>query len=131
MEEVEKFKEEAERLFKNYIEHRHRGELWKAGEYLWATLQALLLGLARAMGKEIAAKHGALRRFTIELADVVGDTGILDAFKDGERLHANFYHPGLLDDEEVIEAIVKLESYVEKLSELLERELKRLSCHGT
>ena len=118
-----RLKAEAEALFANYIEHRWRGELWKAGEYLWAALQALLMAIALAKGRELAAKHGAIRRFVDELADIMEDPGIRDAFRDGERLHANFYHPGLLDDEEVREAILRVEGCIDKLAHLLEREL--------
>ncbi len=111
---------EAEVLFANYVAQRRKGELWKAGEYLWATFHALLLALARSLGEEVPARHGAVRRFVLRLADIRGDEGLVRAFKDGERLHANFYHPGLLDDEEVLEAILELEEYVDKLVAWLE-----------
>jgi len=117
---VARLVEEAEELFANYIAHRRRDELWKAGEYLWATFHALLLALARSLGEEVPAKHGAIRRFVLKLADIKGDEGLVRAFKDGERLHANFYHPGLLDDEEVLEAILELEGYVDRLVAWLE-----------
>ena len=128
VEKALRFKREAEEHFSNYLKHMRAGELWKAGEYLWGVYLALLLALANAMGKKVPARHAALRRFVLELADIMGDEDIYEAFKDGERLHANFYHPGLLDEEEAEEAILHLESCISKLADVLEQRLRELSA---
>ena len=128
VEKVLRLKREAEEHFSNYLRHMRAGELWKAGEYLWGAYHALLLALASVMGKKVPARHAALRRFVLELADIMGDEGIYEAFKDGERLHANFYHPGLLDEEEAEEAILHLESCISKLAGVLEQRLRELSA---
>jgi len=57
--------------------------------------------LALARGERLPAKHGPVRDFVRKLAGELEDKALWDAFRDAEKLHANFYSPGIFEEEEL------------------------------
>ena len=114
----------AEEHMDNFHRALARGELDKAGEFLWATVNAIVHALALARGERLPAKHGAIRNFVKKLAGELEDKALWDAFRDTEKLHANFFSPGIFEEEE-LRAMVDnvLNRLIKPLYELAEREL--------
>jgi len=110
----------------NFYKALAEGELDKAGEFLWAAVNALIHALALARGERLPAKHGPVRDFVRRLAGELEDKALWDAFRDAERLHANFYSPGIFEEEE-LRAMIDNVVYglIEPLYELAESELRK------
>jgi len=115
----------AEEHMDNFYRTPAGGELDKAGEFLWATVNAIVHALALARGERLPAKHGSVRDFVRKLAGELEDEALWDAFRDAEKLHANFYSPGIFEEEE-LRAMVDnvLNRLIKPLYELAERELE-------
>jgi len=116
----------AEEHMDNFYRALARGELDKAGEFLWATVNALAQALALARGERLPAKHGPVRDFIRKLAGELEDEALWDAFRDAEKLHANFYSPGIFEEEELramIDNVVN--GLVRGLYRLAESELEK------
>ena len=115
----------AEEHMDNFYRALARGELDKAGEFLWATANALIHALALTRGERLPAKHGPVRDFIRKLAGELEDKALWDAFRDAEKLHANFYSPGIFEEEELRAMIDNVVNrLVRGLYELAESELR-------
>jgi len=115
----------AEEHMDNFYRALAREELDKAGEFLRAAVNALVHAVASARGERLPAKHGPVRDFIRKLAGELGDKTLWDAFRDAEKLHANFYSSGIFENEELrtmIDGVVH--KLVRPLYELAERELR-------
>ena len=116
----------AEEHMDNFYRALARGELDKAGEFLWATVNALVHALALARGERLPAKHGPVRDFIRKLIGELGDEALWDAFRDAEKLHVNFYSPGIFEEEELRAMLDNVVNrLVRGLYELAESELRK------
>jgi len=111
-------------LHEKYLEEARtladRGELAQAGEKLWGAVTALL----NAIGELRRLPHYSHRDYSelVErLASELKRPELGKLFAVAERLHANFYHD-FIEDQEVFKAY---EADVLKLVEVLENEVSR------
>ncbi len=124
-EEVEGKLRTADGYIDNFFRALAKGEIDKAGEFLWAALNALVLALALIEGRRLPAKHGPIRDFIRGLSLRLRDDGIWTAFRSAEKLHANFYTPGIFEEEELRQMCDDVLLLVKKLYDMVERELGR------
>lgn len=117
--EIATCRNESVEYFKNFRKSLKAGEQAKAGEFLWGALVKLLKANALLTG-HILNTHGKMKEFVKHLAQEFQDRGVLDGFKKGEALHANYYH-NWVDKEtfaeysdRVILLLHKLESFLLK-----------------
>ncbi len=110
--------ERAAAYFSNFDLERTRDK-GKASEALWGTVSCLLNCYHLLLQGKPLSDHSTLRRFAKEiLLSQPGGEELFEAFRSAEKLHANFYHMFLEDDEinkiwnNVQELAVKLESLV-------------------
>jgi len=117
-EEAEKYANLALKYLENAAEELSRGELEKAGEYMWgAVVEAIKCVLVAKKGIKVA-KHSELRRYARELSREVGDPEIFRAFREAESLHSNFYE-AMLEEEDLLAHFDSVRLLVSKLLELI------------
>ena len=124
-EEVERKLRTVDGYIDNFFRALARGEINKAGEFLWAALNALVLALALIEGRRLPAKHGPIREFIRGLSLRLRDDAMWTAFRNAEKLHANFYTPGIFEEEELREMCDDVLLLVKKLYSMVEQELER------
>ncbi|RZN33706.1 MAG: hypothetical protein EFT35_10245 [Methanophagales archaeon ANME-1-THS] len=91
------------------------GEIWFVTvETLWGALTAAINAFALKCKGIIVREHKELKTFMRELSLERRDSQLSTAFKDAERLHANFYHKFLAMGDVVAEA-PKVEAIIRKL----------------
>jgi len=116
----------AEEHMDNFYRALARGELDKAGEFPWTTVNALAHALALARGERLPAKQGPVRDFIRKLVGELEDEALWDAFRDAEKLHVNFYSPGIFEEEELRAMLDNVVNrLVRGLYELAESELRK------
>lgn len=98
-----------------------KGDSRKASEALWGSIAEALLSLAVAKGLKPPTDHRSLKA----LARDIGIEAVKQAFKTAEKLHANYYH-GFMDDEDVKEDLAIVEEGVRVLENMVKRSFKNL-----
>lgn len=74
-----------------------RDELEKAGEFLWGSMAQAIKAVAASVGIQLRS-HGDVWRYVTVLSRELDYPGILEAFRDANSLHQNFYESGLTRD---------------------------------
>jgi hypothetical protein len=74
-----------------------QNEVEKAGEFLWGSMAQAIKAVASLKGVELR-NHGAIWTYVRELTKELGDEDLLEAFRDANSLHQNFYESGLTSD---------------------------------
>ena len=88
---------------------------------LWGSLAQAIKAVA-ALRKINLPTPGAIWEFTRQLCQEIGDSSLFDAFKDANRLHANFYEAGMTR-EMVIDSEVTIRQGVARLIGLIPPEV--------
>jgi phenylpyruvate tautomerase PptA (4-oxalocrotonate tautomerase family) len=110
-EAIQIYQEIIEKRYLQYRELLRRGELVKAGEILWSIILLFLNMLSLLVLKKPIRRHREVKAFvknyvTKLYKNIYGDdpSRVLVLFEEAEKLHANFYHE-FLDEEEILRAI--------------------------
>ena len=105
----------------NALEYLRAGQLEKSSEFLWGSMAQAVKAVA-ALREITLPTHGAIWEFTRQLCQELGDSTLFDAFKDANRLHANFYEAGMTR-EMLIDSEVTIRQGVARLIGLTPREV--------
>ncbi|MEM0374841.1 MAG: PaREP1 family protein [Nitrososphaerota archaeon] len=121
---VSEYLERSKRHQENLREFIQRGELEKAGDMLWGILSCYSNALSILLRgqKGVLRTHRDTIRFLEEFAKSIGDKRVIDAVKEAERLHANFYHGFIRDAED----LRKHYEGVYLLIQLLDEQIRKL-----
>jgi len=92
LERVKEYVDRAQLLKLNVDESIGRGELDKAGEFLWGVVSCYLNALRLMLTGRVAADHKELMATAEQVAKNLNDERFIRAIREAERLHANFYH---------------------------------------
>ena len=113
-----------EKYYENYLKHLEGREYDKASEDLWGIVNNLasMLGLL-LVGKPIG-RHDELRKFINDLISSKGDVRLKELLLACERLHANFFH-NFMDEQQFEEHRVKAEEFISILKKYITDELKK------
>ncbi len=113
--------------YEQYARLKREGELAKAGEVLWSAIMILLSALGVALrGAPVRGHREAKLLVKRDLARLYaalygGDPAqLVELFGMAERLHANFYH-GFLDEEELRDCIGAAERLAAVLMDMARR----------
>ena len=89
----------------------------KTGEFLWGAMAEALKAVAAV--KDIALRnHNQIRRYARDAASELRDERLLDAFRDAQTLHSNFYE-GMFDMGELARLSATIRDAVDALLELV------------
>ncbi len=109
---------------RHYLENAYvsleRGEVEKAGEFLWGSMAQAIKAVAAFKGVELRS-HGAVRDFAMVLAKDNRDPALREAFAEANSLHQNFYESGLTR-EIVLEYGERIRPAVGRVLSLIPRE---------
>ena len=101
--------------YDNAKEYVRRREYSKAGEALWGSINVYLKIISLIISnRPLPTEHREIRRYVRSLSNSLRDPELYEWYKKAEKLHANFYH-SFLDEEEFGENF----SYSEKLLQKL------------
>jgi hypothetical protein len=112
---IEKYIFIAQRYYSNYLAHRDRREFDKASEDLWGVVNAIASALSILLSGKPIKDHRNLRELINDIA--IENPEIIKLYREAERLHANFYH-GFLTQEDFKDSVAKIEKLITILSEL-------------
>jgi hypothetical protein len=131
---AEKYLERAGVYYSNYDHERQSGDKGKASEELWGVISCLLRAYYLLLrGEPLPQEHKALVNWAREvLAGQPDGEGLYRSFRDAEKLHANFYHMFIQDDE-LNEIWARVQALAVRLEDSVKTELKKVqtSLGGT
>jgi len=99
-------------------EYLNSGEYEKASESLWGSLASALNALSITKHGKPLTSHQDFRLFAKQLSAELSDPEIYRAFREAEKLHANFYH-AILTTEDLIDLFPKIEQAIRKILVLI------------
>ena len=109
-----------------YNELKIRRELSKAGEILWSIIMIMLTMVSLVLTGKPLARHSEAKRFVKkDLSSIyyslygMDPARLVALFEAAERLHANFYHE-FLDEEELLEHLGAGEELATVLRDILD-----------
>jgi len=108
----------------NYLKHLESREYDKASENLWGIVNNLASMLSLLLGGKPIGKHDELRKFVNELISLKGDIRLKGLLLACERLHANFFH-NFMDEQQFEEHRVKAEELISILEKCIDEELRK------
>lgn len=114
LEEVRRRTSIVEEYFRNYYEYLSRRKFAKASEALWGILNNLASILSVLYGGEPISKHVELRELVTLLAKKLGNQEILRWYRACEKLHANYFH-NFMDEDEFEEHRIEAEKLIDEL----------------
>jgi hypothetical protein len=96
---LETYRQKAIQLIENADGLVRKGELEKAGEFYWGALTCYLNSLELLRTGKSHSKHGEMVREAKQIASNRSDPALFNALQSAEKLHANYYHSILSEDE--------------------------------
>ncbi|MBM3897384.1 MAG: hypothetical protein FJ358_02515 [Thaumarchaeota archaeon] len=125
LDEVRKRKKLADYYYDNYVKHYQKGDLSKASEFLWGSINNLTYCMGLLDNQRLST-HDKIRGHLQTLAATRQDKEISDGLVVAETIHSNFFHNFMSKD--VFDHQRKIvEGLVEKLGMIL---LQRLEPQG-
>ena len=116
--------------YEQYVELKNRGALVKAGEVLWSAIMVLISMLSLLTRGSTVSHHKEAKLFVKkDLSElyhtIYGDDPrhLVELFSYAEKLHANFYHE-FLDEEELMDCIGASERLATILKDMIHHILK-------
>jgi hypothetical protein len=99
-----------------------QGDAGKASELLWGSVAEAVQALATSRGKQLT-NHRSLHWFIGVLSKELNDRSIAEAFYLAENLHQKGFHEVELDIRDVALVLESIRKLVEKLLDLIPKEL--------
>ena len=124
LKEIKRRRIEESKLYNNYIKYSKEGEIIKASEFLWGSINNIVYSIGLLHGKKIG-KHSLIIQAIRELAIKHGKKEYERYATSCEAIHSNFYH-AWMDREVFMEEAREVEELRKWLIELLELEISRL-----
>lgn len=122
--EIKRRKELANYYYDNFRKYYEAKNFSKASEFLWGALNELSYAIGMFYGRKLG-DHGKVVNFVRELAEINRDKEMGEFMDAAQSIHANFFHDFM--DELVFETNKqKTEKLLEKLTKILDSELKKL-----
>jgi len=113
-----------EKYYENYLKHLESREYDKASEDLWGVVNNIASMLSLLLKGKPIGKHEELRKFVNELISLKGDVRLKEFLLACERLHANFFH-NFMDEQQFEEHRVKAEELISILEKYIAEELQK------
>jgi hypothetical protein len=99
LEKIEKYESRSAQLIENADQLVRKHELEKAGEFYWGAVGCYLNALQFLFTGKAHSGHGEMVLEAKRIATERGDEPLLEAVKAAEKLHANYYHSFISEDE--------------------------------
>lgn len=112
--------------YSNFEHERQLGDKGKASEELWGVICSLLNAYHVLLQGKPIGKHSELSKFaeSLLLSQPDGEE-LYKTFRNAEKLHANFYHMFLADDE-LNEIWARVQQLATKIESMLKTELAKV-----
>jgi hypothetical protein len=122
-EEIVRRRIEEEKLFNNYLECLRKGEIVKACEFLWGSINNIAYCIGLLYGRKLG-KHREIIGFMREIARHYGREELARYVSSAEAIHSNFFH-NWMEKETFIEKAGEVEILRKWLIEILESEISK------
>lgn len=104
---------------KEFLKQRH---FLKVSELAWGSMVQMAHALAVKQGVKLR-RHVDIKRYIYNIASRLGDKEMAELFDKAEKLHVNFYHE-ILEEVEVKESFAAVQRLLEKIGQLLVKEVQ-------
>lgn len=99
IEKIRKYEDRATQLIANAEALVKKGELEKAGEFFWGAIACYINALELLYTGKAHARHSEMVIEAKTIASGRKDIRLLEAIREAEKLHANYYHSFITKDE--------------------------------
>ncbi len=113
-----------EKYYENYLKHLEGRDYDEASEDLWGVVNNLVSILSLLLRGKPIGRHEELRKFIDDLISLKGDARLKELLLACERLHANFFH-NFMDEQQFEEHRVKAEEFISILKKYITDELRK------
>lgn len=124
--EIKRRRIEEGRLYSNYIKYYRKGDMIKASEFLWGSINNIVYSIGLLYGKKLG-KHSLIIQTIRELATKWGKE-YEKYVSSAEAIHSNFYH-AWMSEEVFKEKVKEVEELRKWLIEILESEIRRVTLN--
>ena len=122
MQNSEAYLGRAQEYWKQASEFLKQRHFLKVSELAWGSVVQMVHALAVKQGRKLTT-HKEIINYIRKISSMSGDKEMQELMKHAERLHANFYHQ-FLDENDVRETFGAIQRLLEKIGELLVKEGK-------
>ena len=122
--EIKRRRLEESKLYNNYSEYFKKGEIVKASEFLWGSINNIVYSIGLLHGEKLG-KHKLIIQAIRELIIAYGKKEYEKYASSADAIHSNFYH-AWMDEETFREKAMEVEELRKWLIEILESEISNL-----